>query len=282
MKKYFVMTGLLFSLSNMAFAEEEPQEELFLREESILSTAGDLSAELGVFFSRRNRITNLAGTDYIARRETSTASVILRYGITQRSQFSLTIPYHYTQDNVLDANTTEISADGVGDLAAHYKYQLWYDSKSTPDLIINFSADSDTGDIGDESTPALGSGHWEYGVSVLAATSYDPAIYFMSLGYRVVESAMYRGERSRPGDSFLYRFGSGFALSDRVIISFQLVGESIQQGKYGSIKIPDSHKISFQFANTLILSRQRFIEPLVSFGLTPESPDILFGVSFPL
>jgi hypothetical protein len=104
----------------------------------------------------------------------------------------------------------------------------------------------------------------------------------MQFGYQYVDPTSLYGARSEPGDSFLYRFGSGFALSDKVIISFQLVGEAKQDGKYDGNDRAGFHKLSFQFANTILLSRDWFIEPLVSFGLTPEAQDILFGISFPI
>lgn len=275
-----ILFVLLLGSPPISLAEDEPPETLFLRDESILSSSGNFSSEIGVFF---RRLTGSSAGNLV-RRESSFASLTMRYGMTPRSEFSLSVPYLYVQDNVSNQNipVSENTSQGWGDVVASFKYQVWFDSASTPDLIVSMSADSDSGDVDDGIDPALGSGHWEYSLSALVATTYDPAIYFARIGYRIVDSEIYAGQRSSPGDAMLYQFGSGFALSSRVIISFQLVGEAVREGRYGNTKIAESHKISFQFANTILLSRNRFVEPLVSFGLTPEAPDILFGVSFPL
>ena len=276
----FVATYLCLS-SFRLFAEEENKESLFLREESILSTSGHFSSELGIFFQRLTRGNISANA---LRQETGFVSLTMRYGIGQRVELSLSAPYMYVQNNISVANSSfsNDSSDGWGDVSASLKYQLWFDSETTPDLILSASVDSDSGDVDETGGPSLGSGHWEYSFSALMATAFDPAIYFVQLGYRFVEPEMFAGQRKKPGDTLLYRFGSGFALTDKVIISFQLVGEANQEGEYGNAKIAKSHEVSFQFANTILLSRNWFIEPLVSFGLTPEAPDILFGISFPL
>lgn len=276
------LAGVLTSLSCFGvLADDENKEAMFLREESILSSSGHFSSELGIFFQRLTRGNINANA---LRQETAFASLTLRYGVGRRAELSLTAPYLHVEDNISVTNApfSEESTQGWGDISASIKYQLWFDSAKTPDLILSVSADSDSGDVDETGGPSLGSGHWEYSVNALMATAFDPAIYFVQLGYRFVESEMFSGQRKKPGDALLYRFGSGFALTDKVILSFQLVGEANREGKFGNVRIAESHEISFQFANTILLDRNWFIEPLVSFGLTDEAPDILFGISFPL
>lgn len=280
MHKIILSILIILLLSSNASSADNSSEGLFLREESVLSDKGLFSSELGVFFRRQTG--SRAGD--VVKRETIFLSAIFRYGINNRSEVSLSVPYQYIQDDISSQNVPvdRNISNGLGDFVANYKYQLWFDSEETPDLIFSFSVDGDNGATGNNGNPSLGSGHNEYSIAVLAATAFDPAIYFMQLGYRYVDPAMIDGIKSEPGDIMFYRFGSGFALSEKVVLSFQLVGELKEEGEYGQARISKEHQLSFQFANTIILNRNRFIEPIVSIGLTPEAPDVLFGLSFPL
>lgn len=280
MPKILICAFVLLVLSENALSADDSSETLFLRDESVLSDKGLFSSEMGIFFRRQTG--SRAGD--VVKRESSFLSASLRYGINNRSEISISLPYQYIQDDISNQNSPvdEETAQGLGDIVVNYKYQLWFDSEQKPDLIFSLSADDDNGKIGNNGNPSLGSGHNEYSLAVLAATAFDPAIYFMQFGYRYVVPATIEGIKSEPGDSLFYRFGSGFALSDKVVLSFQLVGDIKQEGRYGAARVAKEHQISFQFANTIILDRNRFIEPMVSIGLTPEAPDVLFGLSFPL
>lgn len=266
--------------------DDKKQENIFLREDAVLSDKGDFSGEVGIFFQRdsRNLRDNSSGQQFLENGETITLSPTIRYGLNQRTELSISAPYQRRQNEYIDQNdlTVDFSDSGWGDVAVSFKHQLWYEHGNYPDLIINLSADSDNGDIDMTGGPSLGSGFWEYTMSVLAAKSLDPAIYFLHLGYQYTDSEEIDGTLWRPGDTFQYRIGAGYALSARVILSFQLTGDIVQESQVGQRRLPSEHQISFQFANTILVGRNSFIEPLISFGLTHEAPDVLFGLSFPI
>jgi hypothetical protein len=282
---FLAVCNLLISVVKAEPSQDDnTQDTLFLREESILSDKGDISSELGIFFRRDSR-TEVGINNQVSsvNEETSFLLATFRLGINRRSELSVSAPYQYVREESISLNgAQEDSNSGWGDVIISFKHQLWFEHGGYPDLVVGFSIDSDTGDIDVTGGPSAGSGFWEYSVSALAAKSMDPAVYFIHLGYQFADSEEIDGLLRRPGNTFQYRFGAGYALSANVMLSFQLTGDVIHETQVGQTRFPSEHQISFQFANTIILGRNAFIEPLISFGLTQEAPDVLFGLSMPI
>ena len=273
-------TLIILSLTSPIVIADSPSDSVFLREETILSGYGDLTADIGIFYQRDTGVRN----GNLVKRDTFQSIQALRYGFNQRVELSVSFPYKYVS-NHLSLNSVSVgreSNSGLGDISVSTKYQLAFERNSTPDLVLSLTVDGDNGDIGTATEPGIGSGLWEYNLAILVAKSIDPVIYFTKIGYRYTAPSTINQVKNKPGDSFEYRFGTGYAMNDRVTLSFQLVGLVQQKGRVGTTQVAATHQASFQIGNTISFGKSFFIEPVISFGLTPESADFLFGVSFPV
>ena len=275
-----ILLVLLLNQSNILFAQENTNESLFLRDETILAEQHEFSTELGIFYRRQ---TGVNGATRL-KRDTMTTSLLFRYGFSERIETTLNVPYLYVRDTIefssspVDAQ----SASGLGDARLAFKYRLLSEAVSGADVVLELGMRTTTGDVEDATTPPLGQGHKEYSVSSLIVSSFDPAVYFVQFGFTAVESRIVNGVRVSPGNIIDYRFGSGYALGDNATFSMQLVGSFVSKGYEGNNRTTSRNILNFQVGNTITISKDLFLEPTVSFGLTPESPDVIFGVAFPL
>ena len=88
----------------------------------------------------------------------------------------------------------------------------------------------------------------------------------------------------QPGDRIHGNFGVGFAINDEVTISGAIMGEHQfatalnQQKVVGSALDP----VSINTGVTLRLSKNQYLDPSVTFGVTEDANDVLLGLSWSL
>ena len=86
----------------------------------------------------------------------------------------------------------------------------------------------------------------------------------------------------QPGDYYSYRGGVGFAVNERITLSSQLYGSYITEPKLDGqrIKGDDLEPIYLRFAVTISQRCDRICEPFVEVGLTSDSANTRFGVTW--
>jgi Putative MetA-pathway of phenol degradation len=258
---------------------EEAQRalDIFLRDQRVLFRRGELSLELGLFYSQDTQETFLRSGANIAvaklTKRTFLPSLTLRYGLVNNLELDLLVPFYGYSEQEIDVGVARqrISDDGPGDIAGLVRYQVWHERGSSPDVILDMRVKSRTA-----GNSLLGSGTWSLGGGVTLVKTLDPVVFFGRVGYTYT----FEHEGFDPGNEIAFLAGTGFSLNDRVSLNMQVNGiyntENTQlNGR--SIHGSSQESVNLQLGVTVQLSKHIFVEPLVSFGLTDDAPDVVFG-----
>jgi hypothetical protein len=239
---------------------EMPTVAVLGEQGSIVTRAGQLTADFSLEYARADRNRALfRGIEIVesvligvfdineSRQDVLTATGGFRYGVSDRLEIGVRVPYVYRSDKSVlapvpgsgnDAETRDSSADGngIGDIELSARYQLLSARAGLPFLIANLQVVMPTGsspfevrrdDDGRALEAATGAGFWGISPSLTAILPTDPAVLFGTLGYtyNFAESVNTRIppviiERVQPGQALAASFGLGVSLNQRT--SFNL------------------------------------------------------------
>lgn len=244
-----------------------------------------------------------------ADRDTLVGTGSLRYGISDRLEAEVRLPYLYRNDRIEVAQQRDegivrqikLSENGIGDLEFTLRYQLNRPVGQKPIFVGSLRVKSDTGkgpfDIGyDEfgvaTGLATGSGFWAVQPGVNFLMPSDPAVIYGGLAYlyhiprdvnKMVGDVMIG--RVDPGDAISANIGFGFALNPR--FSFSLgyrhtyvfptsteIGGTMQRSNYlhvGALNVGMSYRLT-----------QRDVLNLgFEVGVTEDAPDVSVTLRMP-
>jgi hypothetical protein len=229
---------------------------------SVVTRAGQLTAEAQFEYARadRNRAvfrgievveSVLVGVFDIneSRQDVLTAAGTLRYGITDRFEVGVRLPYIYRNDASIlapiagstpndGAATIDSSAsgDGIGDVELTARYQVASARNGWPFLIANFQTVIPTGtdpfavrrdEFGRALEASTGAGFYGFSPSLTAILPTDPAVLFGTIGYTYNAPSNVNTrippvqiDRVDPGDAISVSVGMGISLNQRT--SFNL------------------------------------------------------------
>ncbi len=249
-----------------------------------------------------------------AQRETMTASLGLRYGLTSRLEADVRVPFvvrndRLTRQEVGSAaeSTNTLKLNGLGDIDFGLHYQFNRGNEGWPFFVGNLRGQSDTGDGPYEVDPAdeapTGSGFWGVEPSITVIYPSDPAVLFANFGYvhnfaSTVNQTFSSGtsairvERVDPGDSIRASFGVGFALNERLSLSLGyehnwIAGTEQEQrdlttGETTTMELDDFQVGSLLFGVSLGLAENVGLNVNVAIGVTDEAPDARITVRVPI
>ncbi|MBY0420971.1 MAG: transporter, partial [Parvularculaceae bacterium] len=175
-------------------------------------------------------------------RRAKTASLALRYGVTNRFEIDGRISYVDRKDQIrgvrLNDGVTsfsEFGGSGLGDAEIGLHYQL-NRGRKFPYTVVNLRAKAPTGkgpfDLdrnsnGVETELATGSGTWTIEPSFTFILPSDPAVIFANVGYQVnlksrpdVLIGTDRYVEFDPGEAVRASLGMGLSVNDKLSVSF--------------------------------------------------------------
>lgn len=184
---------------------------------------------------------------------TTTFDLNFRYGLSNRLEWELNLPYVYRSSTYQTAGAggasnsyvdTNVSQGDLGDIRTSLYYRLLPETESRPDVVVNFGVSAPTGrhafgagmrvidgSEGNLRVPdelPTGNGVWGVSTGISVLKTLDPAIIFANLGYthhfEESFSNISSGEQAEPGkidlgDSIRFGFGTAFALNPRFSLS---------------------------------------------------------------
>ncbi len=250
-------------------------------------------------------------------------TVLGRWGINDRTQLSLSVPYIYrettTRSRGVDLSSITVSEktvddSDIGDISLGLSYQLFPETMTRPDIVLNLSVRAPTGRdpyginfLEDPSNTNLifpeelptGSGLWAAttGVSFLKTT--DPAILFASIFYTHYFEESFSDIGADPdapptpgdvqlGDEIQIAAGIAFAINRRTSYSMsfsqRFIDETeITQSGAGTRKIigSDTTAGKFDIGVTYALTDRLSMVTGLGLGLTNDTSDYTFSVKFP-
>ncbi len=249
-----------------------------------------------------------------SRRNYISPQIGARYGITNRMEASVKVPFVYRDDRVESTIISQnpetpgeptylqnIDGTGIGDIEFGIQYQLNDGKEGWPFLVANLRAKSNTGkgpyevdrnDVGIETELPTGSGFWSVEPSMTFIYQTDPAVFFTNLGYtwniaRDVNAAVGNSliERVNPGDTISASVGVGFALNETFSMSMGYQHNYI----FGTKSVINGTNVSSQdfqvgsllFGMSLGLGESTGLSMSVAVGVTEESPDVEFTLRVP-
>lgn len=251
------------------------------------------------------------------RRNTTTAALTGRWGVTNRFEMELKVPYVYRSDDVLErplntgSGTDQLfssSGRGIGDVEMTGRYQFNDGGVDKPYYIGTLRLKSRTGkdpfEVLTDTTSSpnanalqkelpVGSGFYtvQPGLTVLYPT--DPAVFFGSLSYQHsikrsgVTMNTTAGDRQigevAPGGIWGFNFGMGLALNERSSFSIgydhSSVGKTEINGSTGT-------GVRTQLGTLLIglshrLNASSSLNLSVGVGVTRDAPDVTLSMRVP-
>ena len=233
------------------------------------------------------------------KRSVFTHSYSMRYGLHDRFQLNLSIPYQRAQRQItLDPEVQRDFAEsveeetedgGIGDITAGLSIHLLREGEWLPDVIMTTSLKSDTGTSPfevDSGSLATGTGFWGLRTGFTMVKVSDPAVMFLSAGYfSHWSSDDVEGFREvDPPDSIDVGFGMSYALNPFLSITTRFSSSFSKKTKINGQAIDGSDNITsaLGLGVTYALSGKRSLDISAEFGLTDESPDFTVRVSMPI
>lgn len=252
--------------------EAQPSQSVqnVLREEHALFS-DRLTIEPGISYSYSNS-SELALSGFLAldaiflgnisvdtvESHTTTFDVSTRYGVTDRLELELVVPYVYRSSHYETIGAggatgglveETVSQGDLGDISAGLYYRVFAETPSRPDVVWNFSVRAPTGrhpydirtntrivDVEEGGTENLtvptelptGNGVWGVSTGFSFLKTVDPAIIFANVGYthNIAQDFddINSSDQTVPGeidlgDSIRLGFGTAFALNERFSLS---------------------------------------------------------------
>jgi len=244
-----------------AAADRPPEVAVLGQQGSIVTQRGQLTGEMQFDYARADRNRAFAAGNTLfqvlqiglfdinqSRQDVLTASGSLRYGVSNKLEVGVRVPFvHRTDTEILapvqgstnndPARTVDGSAraNNIGDVEVNARYQLTSARGGWPFLIAGLQGVVPTGsdpfkiprnDVGTPREAATGSGFYVVAPTLTAILPSDPAVLFGSMGYsknfgRDVNSKIGNVLLTRvdPGDSLNFSGGIGLALNQRTTLN---------------------------------------------------------------
>jgi len=214
------------------------------------------------------------------KRNTSTATLSGRYGLSNRTELELRLPYIYRSDSTVSRElftgtavekVFDVSGRGIGDVELTLRHQLNDGGFDKPFYVAGLRLKTRTGRdpfetvtdcvrrcVGENATGTglpleLPTGSGFYGLQPSLTWLYpsDPAVLFGSVSYlhnfqrhnlrrQVLEGEWEPLGTVKPGDVIGFNFGVGLALNEKASISFGYDHSSIARTKQNGVPAPGS------------------------------------------
>ena len=228
---------------------------------SVVTRRGQLTGEMQFDYARADRSRAVfRGIELVeavlvgvfdineSRQDVLTASVALRYGLTNRLEIGARLPFVYRSDNSIvtpiagstnndAAATIDSSVKGhrIGDLELTARYQLIDGRNGSPYIIANLQGVLPTGSdpfaiprdsLGRASRASTGAGFYGIAPSITAILPSDPVVLFGTLGYTfnlgkrvntVIPPVMI--DYVNPGDAISASAGIGISFNQRTTLN---------------------------------------------------------------
>ncbi len=244
-----------------------------------------------------------------ASRDSLTAAVAARYGLTNRLEADIRVPYLYRSDRVTNtivngggSNIQNLEGYDLGDVELGIHYQLNRSDSAWPVFVGNLRAKLPTGkgpyDV-DRDTDGLetelptGSGFWGVEPSITVIYPSDPAVLYANLGYvwnikSTVDEQIGSSFVSDvdPGDAISGSFGIGLSLNETTSISFGYQHDYVFETETvvdGTASESETAQVgSFLFGVSHSLTDDVGVNLNFSIGATSDAPEVRSTVRVPV
>ncbi len=241
-------------------------------------------------------------------RNMATAALTARYGLTDRLEVDVRVPYVYRYDSLTarPAGTgadqdayTDVEGAGLGDVEFGLHYQINAPQGGGAFYVANLRGRAPTGEDpfevpldadGLETELPTGTGFWAVEPSLTVLFPSDPAVFFANFGY------LWNIERDvgtvngtpfgkiDPGDAARVSFGMGYGINERASFSIGYEHNYVFKSKQDGVDIDgtDLQVGSLLFGVSYRVSERVSYNLNVSLGATDEAPDARVLLRIPI
>jgi len=241
--------------------DRPPEVAVLGSEGSVVTRKGQLTGELQFDYARADRNRALfRGIEIVesvlvgefnineSRQDIITASLAARYGVTDRLELGVRLPFVQrwdtsvlvpvqgsTNDDAAREIDSSTKGNGIGDVELSARYQILTGRRGLPYLVGNLQVVAPTGTdpfavprlaSGEATRAATGAGFWGVSPSLTAILPSDPAVLFGTIGYtrnfgKSVDTriAPVRITYVKPGDALSFSAGIGISLNERTSLN---------------------------------------------------------------
>jgi hypothetical protein len=234
------------------------------------------------------------------RRHGLTAQLDGRYGITDRVQANLTVPYRYIYSQLSaprqvqrigdeEISDRTVHTNYIGDIEFGASFHALREKGWRPDLILTLSTKTRTGlasydiDLRD-SEVATGTGFWGVRGQATVVKVTDPGILFASGSYLYHIEDHVNGFDVNPGDIFQLSAGYGFALNPFLSLTTRIEANYVEALQLDGDWIDGTELwlSTLSFGATYGVSRNMALDLAFEIGLTDDTPDFRFSIGAPI
>lgn len=223
------------------------------------------------------------------RRDVVTNNHSFRLGLPRNMQVNLVVPLGYERKRSFRDDGTHVANEtkGLGDISLALSYQLTNRSRFWPDTVVGISWKSTSGDdpyrLENADVPSLGSGFETWGVSITSMTTADPIVLFGGMSANYTPGRDKKIGHVSPGESYGVNLGMALSLNLDTSLSFNYSYNYTLETEVNRQKINGSDLTTSTFAIGLSRAKSDFyaMDIDLTIGLTRDSPDFQFSVSFP-
>ena len=239
-------------------------------------------------------------------RTTITVGLTGRYGITNRLEAEVRVPWVYRNDQIStrpiqdgasdDTEVLTLDGSAMGDIEAALRYQLNMDSapfwvgglkvkSTTGKSPYDLELDTTTNTFTDVPT---GSGFWSVEPSLTMIYPTDPAVLFVNLGYIYnFEDTVDFGDSEAEialGDTISLGAGMGFAVNPNFSFSLGLAHKTILKSKVNGASADSAQLLqldTISFGANLAINPKLSVNVSAAAGLTEDTPDFQLTIRVP-
>jgi len=257
--------------------EKRTAEEVFLRSQKVLLAPGEVTADLGIFFSRSDNLFLVADGGSVAlatfERRAFTSTLQARVGIFDETEAFVGANYfRETSHTFVGAQTISRSARGrLGDVRLGVRRTLLKEGPGRPNLIATLFAAIPT----DRASYAIGGGF-------TLVKSLDPVVLYADASYlRTFNQDFTEVTRLMPTDRLTLNLGYALALNDSLSISASVSGAFSGRTRFAIRDLRRQDAYSLSFGLTSWLTKGLYLEPTVGIGLNGPAHNFTFGFTVP-
>lgn len=238
-------------------------------------------------------------------RNTLIGALTARYGLTNRLEFDVKVPYVWRNDDTItrrpygDSFTEESFAadsDNLGDIEFGLHWQMNEAQDHWPYLVANFRVKTTTGKDPFEldrdpetmlaTELATGTGFWGVEPSLTWILPSDPAVIYGNISYlwHLEDDKGSEYGNIDPGDSYGATIGIGLAVNEKLSLTFGYDHKIVEEMKQDGHSLPGGstqHVGSAQIGGSYRLGKKSSCNFSLYFGVTEDAPDVRLIVRFP-
>lgn len=237
-------------------------------------------------------------------RDIMTGTVSARYGILDRLQAEVRVPYIYRREREILAvgsgseRGRSINGNNIGDIEGSISWQALLGNGAWPAAILKIRGKSRTGkdsfEIETEAVgagseirlkePPTGSGFYSIAPGFTLVWKADPVVLFFGTNYVYnFERRIREGLRIDPGNTIEAFVGLNVALNERISINMAFLNSLTRASKNNGSKVRGTNATDSRISLGTSIGLASNLSLLISaaIGLTEESPDFQLSFSLP-